>query len=87
MTEKPNGAPTPQKKPLVNRRIGFKVHVGYIVDEIIVQGLHDLGWRIAHNTPEQFEWRKQDANGAWTVDQDSEEFQRDFAGLGGGKPI
>jgi hypothetical protein len=80
-----HGAQT-QKKPLVNRRVGFNVHVGYLVDLDIVQGLYERGWKIAHNTATQFEFRKQDKNGAWTVDQDSAEFEQDFRALGGGAP-
>lgn len=75
-----------QKKPLVNRRIGFNVHVGYIVGLDVILKLADRGWAIAHNTATQFEFRKQDANGAWTIDQDSDEFWTDFKECGGGAP-
>tara|TARA_R110000822_G_scaffold55096_1_gene140383 strand:- start:986 stop:1204 length:219 start_codon:yes stop_codon:yes gene_type:complete len=57
----------------------LSVHVGYLIPNIVLDRLQELGWRIAHNTPETFEFRKQDSNDSWTVKQGTPEWELDFA--------
>ena len=51
---------------------------GYPADREIVIRLMDMGWRLGHITPNEWEWRKQDENGKWTVKEGGEVWRKDY---------